>query len=279
MSREDYEALPPFAPLRVKLFARGGGETPNADAAELRRATQTVKQHLDQSGFAVVDFVSLFDTLSQLSAAEIVTDFVTAFGSPLRVFGEESGLWREVGVDLARPPDRSRGSGHLPLHMDFVNAERPPDLVCLLCVRPDPLGGGASLVAPIHGIEEALTQQDVAALSCPVFRDGEVRNLTGVGHDINPFAVISDDTSFRYRYTGHLLKTRMANAFSHALKAAARVLERRVVTVPLREGNLLIMDQHRVVHGRFPVGQGQNALPPEQRRLMLLSFLRTGDRR
>ena len=55
--------------------------------------------------------------------------------------------WRLLGVDPDRPLDRSGGTGDQPPHMDFVNASLPPDYVFLYCARPDPLGGGASLVA------------------------------------------------------------------------------------------------------------------------------------
>jgi hypothetical protein len=43
----------------------------------------------------------------------------------------------------------------------------------------------------------------------------------------------------------------------------------------LQRGDLLIMNQHRCLHGREPLGAGQKDVPPTARRLLLQLFLRS----
>jgi hypothetical protein len=158
--------------------------------------------------------------------------------------------------------------------MDFVNSANPPDLVCLLCLRPDPLGGGESLVASIAGIGDLLSKEDLAELSMRQFRDGLVSHLDGIGDDVNPFAVYSPGDRWRYRYTGKLLSSTQSTSAKRAVEALATILDSRVLKERLRRGDLLLLNQHYVMHGRSILGPGQEQIHPAQRRLLLQSFIR-----
>lgn len=46
------------------------------------------------------------------------------------------------------------------------------------------------------------------------------------------------------------------------------------VSYTLQRGEFLIVNQHRWVHGREPLGDGQNSVRPENCRLLLQLFLR-----
>ncbi|MEU9489181.1 hypothetical protein AB0D83_37030 [Streptomyces decoyicus] len=46
------------------------------------------------------------------------------------------------------------------------------------------------------------------------------------------------------------------------------------VSYTLQRGDFLIVNQHRCVHGREPLGDGQHGVTPENRRLLLQLFLR-----
>ncbi|GFE19328.1 hypothetical protein Sgleb_73750 [Streptomyces glebosus] len=52
-----------------------------------------------------------------------------------------------VGTNLNANPGQSTGTGYNAFHMDLANATVPPDYITLLCVRPDPLGAGASILS------------------------------------------------------------------------------------------------------------------------------------
>lgn len=246
------------------------------DDGDLGDILTDIRQHLATDGFAIVRLGGVVVDQPDAIAAGAATLLTTAFGSPLRIYGNNRAHWRALGADPQRPLNRSEGIGDQPHHHDFCNAEFPPDVVCLLCLRPDPLGGGASIVAKMAGIEERLDDSHVAALSRPVFRDGQVVNLTGVGRDANPFAVISAavDARFRYRFVGHLLESAPDPEAQAAVHALAGALRDRTVTFPLRAGDLLLVNQHLAVHGKHALGAGQEGLPPEHRRKMLLGFLR-----
>jgi hypothetical protein len=158
--------------------------------------------------------------------------------------------------------------------MDFVNTENPPDLVCLLCIRSDPLGGGASPIAFLDGLDEELDPTHLEILRRRIYRDGEVRNLNGVGHDINPFPVLAPGTRWAYRYTEKLINSALSDEALGALQAIKDILISRKISFMLSQGDLLILDQHRVTHGRQALGQKQHQIPEDTRRLLLQSFVR-----
>jgi len=237
---------------------------------------KNIAEPLNTDGFCVVRLAGLTDGQPEGVAAGAVTLLATAFGSPFRIYQNNPGHWRRLGADPQRPPNRSEGVGLQLPHTDFCNAELPPDTVCLLCLRPDPLGGGASLVARIADIEGDLQAAEIDTLSRPVYRDGQVVNLSGVGNDANPFEIISrrPNARFRYRFVGHLLESAPEGEARTAVRALVEALGKRTRTIPLAAGDLLLVNQHLAVHGRAALGSAQDDLPVAARRLFLLSFLR-----
>lgn len=250
-------------------------EASQSNFAHLIPFAARINQELELNGFAVIGLAELLDTYAEAEAASSTTLVLSLLGQPLRVFLART-HWRRLGVDVTRHPARSEGIGYQSFHIDFVNAEDPPDLVCLLCVRPDPLGGGASLISEIAGIEALLPEQDIEVLRQSLYSDGVVDNLNGIGQDVNPFPVLAPGMHWQYRYTASLLnQTRDARA-DDALHKVQDQLETRSVALPLSRGDLLILDQHRMTHGRGALGQGQEDIPDAERRLLLQSFVRKG---
>ncbi|MDZ7703631.1 MAG: hypothetical protein U5L04_03995 [Trueperaceae bacterium] len=232
-----------------------------------------VEKKLLADGFAIVDFAFLLEEHDEAVVASAITIFLSGLGDPLRIFLNRP-HWRKLRVDLSRSPERSEGAGQSPLHMDFVNAENPPDLVCLFCVTPDPLGGGASLLSEINGVEKLLADEHIDVLSNAQFSDGKVVNLGGIGVDINPFPVLSLSGKWRYRFTGGLLSNPKHEDFRDSLMELSQVLNDRTVTTILKRGELLIADQHKVLHGRGSLGEGQDKIAEDERRFLFHSFVR-----
>lgn len=239
----------------------------NTYAGSLR---SQLKKLMSNQGFAVLQFdpALLLDDLSPFR----VTALLSVFGNPIRVFNNEPAHWRVLDVNLRRPRDRSRGEGKQPLHMDFVNAEWPPDFVCLLCVREDPLGGGHSLVANFVGVANEVSDEALHVLRNTTFVDGKVVNLSNVGVDVNPFHVFPDSGNVPFRYTTRLSCTSNPRYISNALDELDFALRRRTKKFQLRSGQLLVIDQTKALHGREAVGKGQASIPPTHRRLVLHSF-------
>jgi hypothetical protein len=266
---------------RAPVSGWGVSDWPNADGAattirdcgEFAELAQRLGEGLVACGYAVVSLESLLDENPEPIAAAAATILLTLVGQPIRVFSAPRRLWREVGVDPSRPSNRSRGMGRLPLHIDFVNASNPPEYSCLLCVRPDPGGGGETLVANITDIENDLPPDHLDMLRRPVFSDGVVSGLDNIGLDINPFAVVADGRRCRFRFTGHLLQSTTDIAERRALDAFSDEAEHRTSIFTLLRGDLLILDQRSTLHGRMPLGP-QVGVDQDSARLLLLIFLR-----
>src|ERR1041385_5852134 len=235
----------------------------------LRQLISDTELHLSDCGYAVISFTDLANLCGPNIEAAAITLFLTALGEPIRVFDQLPFHWRQIDADLTRPPNRSRGIGLQPLHHDFVNAEYPPDFVCLYSLRPDPLGAGASLVSDLKWIASELPTDILNQLCLPIYADGVVQNLLNVGRDVNPFPVYSPSAAFQFRYTSNLLENTASESARAALQKLAPAIEERAVKHRLLAGELLIIEQRRAVHGREPLGDGQELLAPSERRLVL----------
>lgn len=238
-------------------------------------AAQAVRSQLAAKAWAHVkfDWASSTPNFGRAEREQVLC-FLRLVAEPFRVFACDPDPWHPIPVDLSRPPNRSRGIGMLPLHVDFVNTERPPELTVLFCARPDPLGGGATILSRIEGVERELDETFVRELNKQQFRDGIVRDLLDVGSDINPFRVFNFGEAFVYRYTGHLLALELPPTAKKALQALHEILLRRAFSVRLGANEAVIIDQRRMVHGRTPLGVGQPALAEDERRLMYLLCMR-----
>lgn len=246
----------------------------DGDYRELSELVGEGMRLLSSEGYFVASLSELLDQPSETVAVSSITSFLAAFGYPIRVF-QKYPFWRPLGVDLARPHGSSGGVGHQSFHIDFVNAETPPDLVCLLCIRPDPYEGGHSLISRITEIETLLDPGQVDLLREAAFTDGMVYGLNEVGKDINPFSVIDSASKWRYRFTSKLLETTANKDCLDALRSVHEILLDRSVSILLRRGDLLIVNQHVATHGRAALGAGQDQIPEGKRRLLYQAFVRT----
>lgn len=240
--------------------------------SRLSAVVASIRETLQNDGFVVVKFD--VTQLEKSYAAFRTTQLLSLLGKPIRVFQNEPSHWRRVDVDLDRPENRSRGAGELALHMDFVNAEFPPDFVCLLCMTADPFGEGQSIISNFTHIENELSEKCVKLLKRPVFTDGRVENLSNIGSDANPFSVFPNVEKQFFRYTTNLTQNVWDAELLEALEQLNLKLRQRAITFILEAGELLIVDQRQVLHGRKPVGMGQETLAPSQRRLVLHSFIK-----
>jgi hypothetical protein len=224
---------------------------------------------IERNGFALV---AITDNGNQHrdSALQIAGRHLTAIAKPIQIFGQYP-EWRPICVKIERPLTRSEGVGQSPLHMDFVNAANPPDLVVLYCERPDPAGGGDTTLAPVSAAE-LLTPEIRALLAEPFYSDGKVIDLKNIGEDINPFAILASDSTWQFRYTGQLLASPLADNLRNAVQALDAALRAEMITVSLGAGDAVIIDQRKMVHGRLPLGLGQEAIEEDRRRLLWQRF-------
>ncbi|MEV0254763.1 TauD/TfdA family dioxygenase [Streptomyces sp. NPDC050732] len=185
-------------------------------------------------------------------------------------------LWKDIGVKVDKDPGKSSGIGYNAFHMDLVNATRPPDYTTLLCVRPDPLGGGRSILSDAHAAAARLPQECRALLAESAYHYGVFFDLFGVGEEYSPFPVLDgSDLEGFVRFTGKMLqRSQLGQAHADAASQLAEELVRGQVSFMLQPGDYLIVDQRRFLHGREALHSGQETVPVADRRLLLQLFLR-----
>lgn len=233
-------------------------------------------------GYAVVRLGNVAHALgTEEEFLRVATAILSQIAVPFQPF-QRWPLWKEIGTNLDANPGRSTGTGYNAFHMDLVNATRPPDYTTLLCIRPDPRGGGPSILSDARAAVERLSPASRALLAGEAYRYGEFFELSDVGEEYAPFAVLdseSDDVGF-VRFTAKMLtEPGIDEAHAGAARELAGHLAEGQVSLMLERGDVLIVNQHRVMHGREPLGAGQESVPPADRRLLLQLFLRSaGDR-
>jgi len=128
-------------------YCRAVGDLPGAE--DVRSTAQALLVNPDGEGLLVLETGTLLDACELSQALTLLTAVLSMVSRPLRAFAQWP-LWKPLGTNLSIDPMRATGTGYNPLHLDIVNSTRPPDHSVLLCVRPDPLGGGHSLVSQVR---------------------------------------------------------------------------------------------------------------------------------
>ncbi|MDH6449645.1 hypothetical protein M2155_002053 [Streptomyces sp. SAI-119] len=208
----------------------------------------------------------------------LATGFVAEVAVPFSPFPRWP-LWKDIGVKVDKDPGKSSGIGYNAFHMDLVNATRPPDYSTLLCVRPDPLGGGPSILSDAHAAVARLSENSRALLAETAYHYGTFFDLHGVGEEYKPFPILdgSDPGEGFVRFTAKMLeRSQLGQAHADAARELAEELVRGQVSFMLQPGDYLIVNQRRFLHGREALHSGQETVPVADRRLLLQLFLRAG---
>ncbi|MEV6804622.1 TauD/TfdA family dioxygenase [Streptomyces sp. NPDC051132] len=206
----------------------------------------------------------------------LVTGFAAEVTVPFSPFPRWP-LWKDIGVKVDKDPGKSSGIGYNAFHMDLVNATLPPDFTTLLCVRPDPLGGGLSILSDAHAAVARLPKDSRALLAETAYHYGTFFDLFGVGEEYKPFPVLDgcDAGEGFVRFTAKMLeRSELGQAHADAARELAGELVRGQVSFMLQPGDYLIVNQRRFLHGRKALHSDQQTVPVADRRLLLQLFLR-----
>ncbi|MEU8892893.1 TauD/TfdA family dioxygenase [Streptomyces sp. NPDC048442] len=275
-------SLPPWklngpflATPTIKEFRAGLTAAPRFEetAATLRGALTG-----EGGGYAVLRLGGLAKALGSNEGRflRLVTGFAAEVAVPFSPFPQWP-LWKDIGVKVDKDPGKSSGIGYNAFHMDLVNASLPPDYTTLLCVRPDPLGGGPSILSDAHAAVARLSEDSRALLAETAYRYGAFFDLYGVGEEYTPFPVLDGTAPERefVRFTAKMLKrSQLDPKHAAAARELAEELVRGQVSFMLQPGDYLIVDQRRFLHGREALQGGQETVPVDDRRLLLQLFLR-----
>lgn len=238
----------------------------------IQAVSHAAREALQQPGAVVLRRVPIL--LLPEPALDAATSLCSTIGTPFVMVGRR-GLWQSLGVDLQKDPMRFGGVGHNPLHIDAVNTTHPPDIVVLLCVRPDPLGGGASLVSDHLEAAKRLSTQDQDVLSRPVFSEGEFYDMEGVGSELNPFPVLppKKQSHPRVRFTAKMLPSMADSKEKDALSRLNELMTLQQRELMLDTGDMLLVNQHRLSHGRTALGVDQGRIQSGSRRQLMQTYI------
>ncbi|MFG3199832.1 TauD/TfdA family dioxygenase [Streptomyces sp. NPDC048208] len=243
-------------------------------AATLRHALT-----VEDGGCAVLRLGNLAKALGSGDRfRRLATAFASEMAVPFSPFPRWP-LWKDIGVKVDKDPGKSSGIGYNAFHMDLVNATRPPEYTTLLCVRPDPAGGGPSILSNAHAAVARLSENSRALLAETAYHYGTFFDLHGVGEEYKPFPILdgSGPGEGFVRFTAKMLeRSQLGQAHAEAARELAEELVRGQVSFMLQPGDYLIVNQRRFLHGREALHSGQETVPVADRRLLLQLFLRAG---
>ena len=155
--------------------------------------------------------------------------------------------WKPIGVNPELEDFRVGGTGFIPLHIDFVNASHPPDIVAFYCEREDMLGGGASILANKAATLAKLSEAIVEQLRETEVHEGKFFALRNLGVECNPFPLL--DNRF-LRFTGKKLCDDGAFSGRDILLRVEEAAMQVAMRVTLRAGDVLLINQRECLHGR-----------------------------
>jgi hypothetical protein len=227
--------------------------------------------HLDQDGWAIV---VLPDELNDEQLRRAAAGVLAALGTPFFSIDGGRGLWLDGLSAPERSPDSFGGFAAQTLHIDAPNVTDPPDYTSLLMLRPDPSGGGVSTLADLRTAAAMVSDADRDILQQKLFLEGRADRLYGVGQPMLPFPVFDDHSEARWvRWAGKLLTDDRNRDRWPVLRRFATLLESTTQRLMLERGDLLVVDQRRVAHGREQLGP-QAGVPAGARRLLCQAKVR-----
>ncbi|MFF0018505.1 hypothetical protein [Streptomyces sp. NPDC005374] len=119
---------------------------------------------------------------------------------------------------------------------DERHHSQPPDYTTLLCVRPDPLGGGPSILSDAHAAAGRVSEDSRALLAESAYHYGTFFDLFDVGDEYKPFPILddgSDPGEGFVRFTAKMLeRSQLGQAHADAARELAEELVRGQVGEP-----------------------------------------------
>jgi alpha-ketoglutarate-dependent taurine dioxygenase len=182
----------------------------------------------------------------------------------LRSLPRRSGLVEAEGVqrvealsnvpnDQFGQPLRSADHNDFPLHSDEAFLDLPCRYVLLHCWQPDPHGGGVNMIARRESIERLASPVQLAVL-----RGRKFPYPTGG-------SVAMNNRLLRYNRgeiegTAHRRNRPLDNEQQAQLDDFDRLFSAAAESIVLNAGDLLLIDNHRTLHGRTAFAPGSPRL-------------------
>lgn len=173
-------------------------------------------------------------------------------------------------------PSNRGGSESERLHTDTADWETPVELISMVCVRPDPAGGGRSRVLDIDALrDEVETRLGPATLRLLETEPVPWQLAPYNGGGVKWRTVLTPSSICWRRYTIDLALKSEAASLSAEMLGSLDAFEKvvfktdRTLEFLMREGELLVSDNTRTIHARTPIASGVAS-----ERLMIRSWIR-----
>ncbi|MEU7559135.1 TauD/TfdA family dioxygenase [Streptomyces eurythermus] len=240
--REMSEELPERLRRRLRAFrhdprADGMLLVRNLPSAPALAPTPTVQESVERAATPAAGTIALVS--SQL-------------GEVIAYRDEKSGALVQNVVPVAGREEQQSNAGSVPLELHVENAFHPyrPDMVALLCLRPDHDGGAGLRVASIRRAVALLPHDVRKVLGEERFRTEVPPSFGGPGGQAPPHPVLYgdfDDPDVRVDFHATHPEDGQAAEAMTVLRAALDTVTRAVY---LRPGDLAIVDNRVTLHGR-----------------------------
>lgn len=206
-----------------------------------------VQRSLAVSGF----FLGTLD--STLNPRKELLEFVTAFSKP-HAWTRDGSERVPIVVDIrpieGQDPHSYQGSREFSLHTDSCWLKRPPRYAALLCLEPEEEGGGDSLLVDGYQALVSLSRADIDEIAANPCLFLSHRDAASESSYQAPILTRSAPYQIRFR------RDLMSGALGGAAKKFLKVAETLVRRFRLERGNVLVVDNFRMLHGRESLRAG-----------------------
>jgi hypothetical protein len=248
--------------------------SPSANTSELQKAVREEWPALAHFGTYIARMIDLdpgfvvvrglrFNRFPQQLRDVLLLSLFSAIGTPTDHNGDKRLLWPITPrpVEAGKTPTFSEYAGEAPLHTDSAFVDSPERFLSLFVVREAEDGGGKSVLLSGAAVLEALDETEDGRKCHQILRDNEfpfsVPDAFYVDRRFITAPVIAENPLLRFRYdcimSGFDLVPELKTpdriwAVEYFNKFIAD--SRSAVSYQMRRGELIIFDNHRLLHSR-----------------------------
>lgn len=197
---------------------------------------------------------------------------VTRWGTVYGYAQEQGGLAVQNLFPIkANEAEQISSSSKAELEMHTETAFHPlrPDKVCLLCVREDERAGTVYVL--LEDILEQLSSDTVVLLHLPLYYTRIDKSFLDEGQEDKEIeTAVLFDSGTRIVYDRALMGSH-SEMGQEALRLLSAAIDRCKKTVYLKTGELLVIDNHDVIHGRTPFSPRYDGTDRWIKRAMVLA--------
>ncbi len=215
-------------------------------SAETEKDRRAIQERIQEYGFAVCEVSSaepaneLLNRAARIGTLDLDIDKELS-GPPIM----------HIKYDPIKATRRDRpayfSSEAFPLDTDMSYVVNPPRYLLMLCLMSDSSGGGYTTLSDCRSAWNALSRTDQSELASSQFRFRNPPNTLSGDSGALPMSYATPHWQmWRVRMDSMIFPA----CASEAVGAFSRSLEEYSISFALSAGQLLIVDNHRITHGR-----------------------------